>query len=317
MSINLGQQMQQLYGQFGSLPGITIELYKELLAVQVNNQAASATIFLQGAQLSHYQRNGEKPIIWCSDECDFKRGRSLRGGIPICWPWFGNISRNPEAVKIDIKGDHSSLAAHGLVRERLWQLHTIENLSDQKTRLTLKFALADDEDPSWPYASELQLTITVGDELTMELDVINRSSKTFNYASALHSYFSVDAIDQVSITGLDQLTYVDCMDQWSEKTQQGSLKIDQEIDRIYRGSNNTITLTEGNSNTTVQSKGSNSAIVWNPWVEKSRALSHFNDTHFEQMLCIETANAEQDYVTLAPKDKHSMALIVSKSTQTN
>jgi len=98
MAVDTGQQMQQLYQRFGELPGVVIELHKELLAVHIQNDAATATVFLQGAQLSQYQAKGQPASIWCSDSCDYKAGSPLRGGIPICWPWFGDFDRNPKTV---------------------------------------------------------------------------------------------------------------------------------------------------------------------------------------------------------------------------
>ncbi len=127
MPVDIGQQMQQLYSQFGDLPGISIELHKQLLAIRVENKQATATVFLQGAQLSDYQKQGEQPIIWCSPHCDYQNGQSLRGGIPLCWPWFGDLARNPEPVRQHIN-QTTDAPAHGFVRNRLWSLSTVEIL---------------------------------------------------------------------------------------------------------------------------------------------------------------------------------------------
>lgn len=311
MSSDLGQQMQQLYSQFGNLPGVTIELHKALLAVRVENAQASATIFLQGAQLSHYQRLGETPIIWCSEHCDYSQGQALRGGIPICWPWFGALALNPDTVKQQVPASEADIPAHGIVRNLLWQLQAIDIIDDNTTRLTLTLSLEKNQQPLWPYACDLKLVINVADTLSMEFEVHNRSDKTIAFSSALHTYFQIEAIAQVRIEGLDQLDYIDCLDDWSEHQQTGPLIIDREVDRIYRNTQQPLTIHDGSTRTIyVHSSGSNSAIVWNPWIEKSKRLSNFADDAYQRMLCIETANAEQDFIQLAAGKKHQLGLTI-------
>ena len=311
MSSDIGQQMQQLYSQFGQLDGVVIELHKELLAVRITNKAATATVFLQGAQVSHYQTAGKPAVIWCSDTCDYREGTPLRGGIPVCWPWFGDIHRNANAVQQQIPAAGENLTAHGFVRSRLWELASVETPDPHTTRLELQLSLADNEEPLWPYACELSMVITVGESLSLDFSVNNLSSETISFASALHTYFGVNAIDDTIVGGLDEHTYIDSLDDWQEKQQHGSLVIDQEVDRIYRGTDHAITIKDAQQRITLESEGSNSAIVWNPWIDKSKRLSNFADDDYLRMLCIETANAEQDYIELAPGSRHHLKLSIS------
>ncbi|ARN76404.1 hypothetical protein BST96_12805 [Oceanicoccus sagamiensis] len=306
--------MQQLYSQFGQLEGVVIELHKELLAVRITNKAATATVFLQGAQLSHYQTPGQPALIWCSDESDYREGTPLRGGIPVCWPWFGDIARNPEAVQQQIP-DHEGVSAHGFVRSRLWDVVSVATPDPHTTRLHLQLQLAADQEPLWPSACELNMVISVGETLSLDFSVTNLSDKTVHFASALHSYFGVNAIDDTIVGGLDEHSYIDSLDDWQEKQQHGSLVIDQEVDRIYRGTNHAITIKDAQRRMTINSEGSHSCIVWNPWIEKSKRLSNFADDDYLRMLCIETANAEQDYIQLAANDSHHLKLTISSSTE--
>lgn len=311
MSANIGQLMQQLYGQFGHLPGITIELHKELLAVQVNNAQASATVFLQGAQLTHYQRHGEAPVIWCSEHCDYRQGQSLRGGIPVCWPWFGDIDRNPAAVQQQLAGIDSSVPAHGLVRNRDWQLTAIDVIDNDHTEILFELTLAADEIPLWPYACHLQLRLTIGAQLSVQFTVSNHSPATLHYCSALHSYFAVSAINQVTVQGIDNMPYIDCLDNWQQHQQTGPLRIDQEIDRLYSTGGQPITLHDaGQRELTISTEGSNSSVIWNPWIDKSTRLGQFAQSDYQHMLCIETANALEDCVQLAPGQTHSLQLTI-------
>ena len=313
MSSNIGQQMQQLYSQFGQLAGVVIELHKELLAVRITNKAATATVFLQGAQVSHYQTAGNPPVIWCSNECDYREGTSLRGGIPVCWPWFGDIRRNAEQVQRQIP-TRDNLGSHGFVRNRSWDLINVETLDPYTTRLHLQLSLADNQEPLWPYACELNMVVTVSDTLNLDFAVTNLSTNTVSFSSALHSYFGVNAIDDTIVGGLDGLTYIECLEDWQQQQQHGSLVIDQEVDRIYRGTNQAITIKDAQRRITLQSQGSNSAIVWNPWIEKSKRLANFADDDYLRMLCIETANAEQDFIELAPNSCHHLKLSISTAT---
>ena len=319
MSSDIGQHMQQLYSQFGQIPGISIELHKELVAVQVENQQASATVFLQGAQLSHYQKQAEPPIIWCSPLCDYQHGQPLRGGIPLCWPWFGELAQNPEPVRHQIGAraiTEEPVAAHGFVRNRLWELRTIDQLDPGHTRLTLQLRLADGEEPLWPHACELQLIIDIGATLQLQLQIRNNSMQNVVFSSALHSYFAVANIDQVTVNGLQGLDYIDCLDNWTTHHQQAALTIDREIDRIYQGAHNEIVLVDASLQRTIHlhCKGSNSTVLWNPWRDKARQLSHFAADGYKQMLCIETANAGQDFVQLGSRECHQIALTISSST---
>ena len=313
MSADLGHQMQQLYQQFGEVSGVSIELHKELLAIRVDNQQATATVFLQGAQLSHYQHRGGQPIIWCSPDCDYSAGVPLRGGIPICWPWFGNLAKNLAPVQQHINCDDAP--AHGFVRQRHWQVSAIENIDNHLTQMQLQLSLAEGEESLWPTATELQLTILIGKTLTLTLEIRNTSHQTVCFSNALHSYFAIGDIEQVVVKGLEGLNYIDCMDNWNEHKQQGPLTIGREVDRIYQGAHNDITLIDKHWQRiiTLHSEGSDSAVVWNPWQDKARRLSHFADDAYKKMLCIETANADKDLVPLAAGETHRLVLTISSS----
>jgi glucose-6-phosphate 1-epimerase len=313
--MSIAKQMQQLYTQFGDLPGITIELHKNLLAVRVENTKACATVFLQGAQVSHYQLKDQPPILWCSPLCDFQEGKSLRGGIPVCWPWFGDLTRNPDVVKDSINKS-SDAPAHGTARQKPWNLTDIEILSDQSTRLTLTLALAENQDPYWPHASSATLSMTVGEQLALNLTIKNESPQTVSFSTALHSYFAISDISQVAVNGLDNLQFIDCMDDWNTLTQQGPLLFDQEVDRIYKGTSGEITLVDQQWKRiiSVKNKNSHSAVLWNPWKDKAKRLSQFADEAYKSMLCIETANIGEDFVCLASGDSQRLELLISQHT---
>ena len=311
MSADISQRIQKLYSRFGDIAGVTIEIHKSLIAINILNGAGEATIFLQGAQISHFKSHHQPDSLWLSPECEYKVGQSLRGGIPICWPWFGELSKNPAQIQEQI--DTSNAPAHGFVRERDWQLDRIEAIDANTTRATLSLNIEADAEPLWPFKCRLELDIIIAEHLSVTFRVFNLSAQTFHFSTALHSYFSVPHISQVAVTGLEQSQYLDCLDDWQSQTQVGKVSIGQEVDRLYYPTKNHICIENQHTGHSlcIDSQNSNSAVLWNPWVDKARRLSAFADDAYQQMLCIETANAGKDFVSLPAGQQHELRLMIS------
>lgn len=309
--MNLAEQMSDLYSRFGKQPGITIELHKSLIAIGVRNQAASATVFLQGAQLTHYQRTQERPLIWLSPECDYRPGASLRGGIPVCWPWFGDLNRNPREVREQVAIENSP--AHGFVRSRDWQLDSIRQPTPSLTELTLSLDIAATSEPLWPFASRLTLQISIGSKLTLDLSICNNDSSAFTFTSALHTYFAVATIDQSQVIGLEGCTYIDALDDWQRKQQNGAIRIDQEVDRIYLNVPKRMAISDpGNQRQiSLSTHNSSDAVVWNPWIDKAQRLSCFAPAAYRDMLCVETGNIADNAITLSAGATHCSQLQIT------
>lgn len=304
--------MQSLYSKYGELEGITIECQNELIAIGITNDAATAEVFLQGAQISQYQRKNEKPILWLSEQCDYKQGTSLRGGIPICWPWFGNMDKNPQAIQALFTEDKlKQLGAHGFVRERSWQVFDIRTPSADLTIIDLGFTVYAEQELLWPYATKLHYQIEIGHELKASLSVTNKDSMPFSYSCALHTYFAIDHIDNAKIEGFDQTDYIDCLDNWQSHTQDGDITFNQEVDRIYQSGPDKITLQDKERVINIGNTGSNSTVIWNPWIDKSMRLSQFDDQDYLKMLCIETANIMDDIIYLEPGAEYKLDLTIA------
>jgi glucose-6-phosphate 1-epimerase len=264
--MNIGQKMQALYSRFVDIDEVKIELHKELLAINIRNRAAEATIFLQGAQLSQYQPHKERPVIWLSPDCDYKVGSPLRGGIPVCWPWFGGLDKNPESIQQ--QASSSVKQAHGFVRALEWDIDFVKAISLDETELQMSLTL--DANDLWPFACKLVLKFTIGAQLTLCFEVQNNDSKAFVFTSALHSYFSIGDITQTKISGLDGKSFIDALHDWQIFTQQGDITIDREIDRIYESNGEVIQIVDSQwqRQISILSKSSAHAVVWNPWVDK-------------------------------------------------
>ncbi|QLF93374.1 D-hexose-6-phosphate mutarotase [Pseudomonas sp. ABC1] len=261
----------------------------------------------QGAQVLEYRQGDEPPIIWLSEQAAFESGQPVRGGIPVCWPWFGDLARNPEAVQ----HVHPQPApAHGLVRSLLW---TLERQTVEQGAALLDFGC-----PPLTECPELQLHLHVrlDDALHLRLTSHNLGDTPITLSQALHSYFAISDIHQVSVQGLDGKPYIETLEDWQPREQSGDLHFDGETDRIYLDLPQRLTLTDPTWQRRIElhASGSRSAVLWNPWVDKSRRLSQFADDAWQRMLCIETANVLDDAVRLEPGASHELTLAIEAHT---
>lgn len=284
---------------------VALEQRDELTLLRVSNAHADALIALQGAQVLEFCAKGQRPLLWLSELAEFKRGQSIRGGIPVCWPWFGDITRNPEPVQRMAHGEN--LPAHGIVRNQNWILESIIETAEH-TQIILSYTIWAATQIDWPHNASVRLTVSVGKTLRLQLSTRNDSSEPLTLTQALHTYFAVSDIRQVEINGLEQTRYIDTLDAWREQTQLGSVEFAGETDRIYLGVPESIELVDRGwqRRIALRAQNSSSAIVWNPWIEKSKRLSQFADDAWQRMLCIETANVLSDSVTLAAGAEHTL-----------
>jgi glucose-6-phosphate 1-epimerase len=302
--MNLAKTIETLYQQYGQLPGITIECQNELVAIGIKNKVAVAEVFIQGAQLTRYQRVDEKPLLFLSEDCDYKEGSALRGGIPICWPWFGAFNKNPESVQAALPNALSTdVMAHGFVRTQQWQVDAITTPTDHLTIIELSYTVSS-HDSLWPYPTQLTYRIEIGERLSVSLLVKNTGDQAFTFSAALHSYIAVNHIDNVSVQGFDQVPYIDALDDWQLKAQIDDIQFTGELDRIYHAACGPAVVSDSNRKVTVASTGSNSTVIWNPWIDKSQRLSQFQNEEYQRMLCIETANVMDDVIQLLPQQTH-------------
>ncbi|MGB0206135.1 MAG: D-hexose-6-phosphate mutarotase [Neptuniibacter sp.] len=305
----LAEQLQELYQKFGELPGISIELHKQLIAVAVENKAAKATIFLQGAQVAEYQAKGQKPLLWLSDQCDFKAGKPLRGGIPICWPWFGNLECNPEQVKSQFPAD---APAHGFVRDREWNLESVELVDPSTTELVLSLNVA--ADSQCLFAAKLQLKVTVAEQLRLEFTVINTGDKPFSFTSALHTYLNISEIEAVSVSGLEGIRYLDTLNGWKPENDDAPVRISGETDRVYQNLDKPVRLSDSGFKRAIRLDADNAPdmVVWNPWQDKAKRLSNFADDAYQRMICLESAHVLDNLKSLEPGESFVMQMSVSQ-----
>jgi glucose-6-phosphate 1-epimerase len=279
----------------------------ELPCWRIRHAAAELLISQQGAQVLSYQQAGQPALIWLSEHATYQRGQSVRGGVPVCWPWFGDLSRNPAAVQTLVP-EPSLAPFHGGVRTLDWQLQL---LAPDAEGISLQFRCpAPASAANWPAALELELHIRLDQRLHISLLSHNRGSQPLTISQALHSYFAVSDIRQVEVEGLTDCGYIETLEDWQARQQQGPLRFSGETDRIYQGLASRLSIRDPGWQRRVclESRGSRSAVLWNPWSDKALRLSGFAADAWQRMLCIETANVWDDCVQLAAGASHTLGL---------
>ncbi len=272
---------------------VTIKKHPQGLEyVEVDTDLCQARIFMQGAQIERFQPKGQAPLLWVSSADDFQPGSGIRGGIPVCWPWFG-MHENPQWPQ------------HGFARTRLWQLDAVQ-MQDQAVELKFSLTVDDADKQYWPHQSRVELIFNLSDSLSVRLVNTNLGETPFSLTQALHTYFPIEDIHQLKASGFSGANYIEFGE--GPYTQDGDeVRFDRETDRVYSQLGDCQLLHTPNGTIEVRRENSHSAILWNPWIDKSKRLSRFNDKDYLTMVCLEAANVLDDNVTLAPGESHTLA----------
>ncbi len=282
----------------------------QLVCWRIRAADSELLVAQQGAQILSYQQGEQPPLIWLSPDAAYQRGQSVRGGVPVCWPWFGDLRRNPQAVQAHYHQEQAP--AHGLVRALDWELLGIDEEDDT---VTLRFAYDTRTQPleGWPRDVGLTFVVRLADDLGMSLETHNRGTEPLTLSQALHSYFAVSDVRQVSVEGLQGCRYIDTLQDWQELRQQDDLRFSAETDRIYLDTAARLSIIDPGWGRRIHldSRGSRSAVLWNPWIDKARRLSQFPADAWQNMLCIETANVLEDVVQLNAGERHRLELRLS------
>ena len=289
---------EQLENEFGIKEQLEfVEGQGNLHLVHIRNKFANAIISTYAGQVLSYKPvDQEEDLLFLSEAAYFQQGKAIKGGIPVCWPWFGP---DPE---------DKGRAAHGFVRNRERQVMATESLPDGSTSITLGIDSDEDTLGIWPVEFELRIQITVGDSLDVKLSTTNRSEQDITISQALHTYFRVGEISRAQVEGLEGNSYIDKLDNQAVKTQQGAVTIAAEVDRIYTDVNNSLIINDESlqRRLNISSTGSHSAVVWNPWVEVAKSMGDLLDEEYQSMLCVETTNAGPDTVNIPAGDTYTL-----------
>ncbi len=268
---------------------------------QIDNVHATASIALQGAHIATYQPKGEAPVIWLSPKAKFAPGKSIRGGVPVCWPWFG-----PHATD-------SKLPGHGYARTVPWEVLETKVLPDGSTFIRLGLVESNVTRTQWPYASSVQLEATVGKTLRVELVTRNTGNTPFQLGEALHTYLHISDVGNMTIRGLEGCEYIDKVGETARRKQQGGITIGSEVDRVYVNTAADCVIEDTGLRRAIRitKQGSLSTVVWNPWTEKAEKMGDFGPALHRDMVCVESGNAFDNLVTVKAGETHRLSAIYS------
>ena len=273
-----------------------------LVRLAVRSPLAEAHIYLHGAHVTHFQPQGAAPVLFVSRESLFAPSKPIRGGVPVIFPWFGPRAGQPQAP------------AHGFARTSEWQVESLAVDGDGVVTVVLQLQPNGQSSDLFPHDFTLTHRVVVGHSLTMTLEVKNTGAEPFQFEEALHTYLAVGDVRETATTGLEGADYLDKTDGMKRKNQGADpIRITQETDRVYENTRTTCVAHDPklNRRLTVEKSGSHTTVVWNPWIAKAAAMADFGDDEWPQMLCIETANASADAITLDPGKSHAMRAVIS------
>jgi glucose-6-phosphate 1-epimerase len=271
-----------------------------LRAVQIDAPAARGLVYLHGAHVASWIPAGaDRDVLWLSEKSHWAAGKPIRGGVPICFPWFGPRKDDPAAP------------AHGFARLKEWTLESTQVMPEGAARVTLLLQSDDDTRRLWPHDFALRMRATFGKELEMRLELTNTGDAPLTAEEALHTYFAVADARTLTIRGLTGARYIDKVDGMKEKTQEGSIRIIGETDRVYANTTAEVIVEDSAARSPgrhihISKEGSADTVVWNPWIAKAKAMADFGDDEWPGMLCVETCNVMANALRLTPGQSASM-----------
>jgi glucose-6-phosphate 1-epimerase len=271
----------------------TIKTRQKIQILHINNAFAHAEISLFGGHiLSFKPKHDNRERLWVSPNALFDSSKAIRGGIPICWPWFGEHTSNTTA------------AAHGYVRTQAWDILNTEE-TDTGTTISLKPQTSKGD--GFEGNAQLTLVVRVGRQLNIQLRTTNLGDAPLTFNCALHSYFAISNIKQCELLGLSE--------QYSDKTRDYRLfdtpkpyRFHEETDRVHVEKPSTLSIVDEQVETNILSSGHDSIVVWNPWQEKSINMNDMTNDSYLTMLCVETAITQS--LTVNASETHILEQII-------
>ena len=293
MEINV----QKLNASFGMLDQVGFfEGKGGLPFLKINNKKASALISIYAGQVISFKPADQvEDVMFVSDNAYFQEGKAIKGGVPICWPWFGAAEKegNPD---------------HGFVRNNYWIVSSVNVLKNGDTKVVLEFEDTKQTREFWPYEFYLSLEILISDSLTLTLLTRNVGDSSFMVTDALHAYFNVGDATQVKVLGLEHTEYLDKKHEFVKVCQVGAVTLSEETDHIHTDIKHDLTIDDPvfNRKIKVSSSGNNNVVVWNPWEKGAAEMKDLDKEDYKHFICLEIANAAEDGIEVKPNSGYWM-----------
>ncbi len=271
-----------------------------LARVDITSPLVRGEMYLHGAHVTSWRPAGSEEVLFLSSKSRWEEGQAIRGGIPVCFPWFR------------AKGDDPHAPAHGFVRTRSWQLYSIAE-NDAGVAVTMFIESDEQTRRWWPVEFRLVHRVTFGSELKLELVCINTGETPLHFEEALHTYNRVADVGTVRLLGLDGSRFLDNTDANKEKAQLGDVTIASQTDNAFINTQNAVDLLDPKLRRRIrlQKAKSSTTVVWNPWQEGARGLRDLGEGEWKRFLCVEASNIMGAAVTLAPGQEHTMSAVLS------
>lgn len=276
------------------------QLENDLIFATISNKYADADICLYGAHITSFKPHNTMEILWMSPMSNFQEGLPIRGGIPVCFPWFGLHKTDPEKPQ------------HGFGRLMYWNVVETASLPNGETTIRLQLTSSEETKKMWPYDFCAEMTVSVGRKLTTTLKMTNTSSELFEYSCALHSYFTLSSIENIVIEGLQNTKYQNQLQPGDFIQESNELSIAQAETRHYYDTESPVVIADPvfRRRIRIDKSGSKVTTVWNPWKETCAAIPDLPDEAYQAFVCVETVNAFSDTITLVPGEVHETSAII-------
>jgi glucose-6-phosphate 1-epimerase len=271
--------------------------------LMINNQYCTASISLYGAQILSYIPCNQQDVLWVSSKSLFEEGKAIRGGIPLCFPWFGPHTTDKTKPQ------------HGFARISEWEVDNIEQLQQGATHIQLSLQQSAATLALWPYSFKAIINFIVGNTLQVTFSVTNTDDQKFEYSDALHTYFNISDIGNIQLQGLDNATFYEAF---------GNELIQQEKCTLHQGIENNRRYVNHHTETVIndpgfdriiraEKTGSKVTVVWNPGPATTLKISDMEPDGYRSFICAEPANAYEgiDMIELEPGKSFSLSAIIS------
>lgn len=299
--MNAALDVVKLDDRFG-IPGVArvCEGNGGLTRVTIANLQGQGEIYLHGAHVTSWRPSGQAEVLFRSEKSRWQEGQAIRGGIPVCFPWFR------------AKAGDAHAPAHGFARTRSWQLQFIAQ-DDAGTTVAMSLESDEQSRQLWPTEFRLIHRVTLGSELRLELICTNTGTKPVRFEEALHTYNRISEIYCIRLRGLEGTCFLDNTDSNREKTQVGEVLITSQTDNAYLNTQSAVDLIDPKLGRRIRLRKANSdtTVVWNPWREGSGALRDLGDGEWTHFLCVEASNIMNAAVALEPGQEHKMTAVLS------
>jgi len=300
--------MQHLYDSEISLefnvPGVTIDYQNEektIELIEMENAFGKVKVSALGASVVSYVPVNGCEMIWVSESAIWDGTKPVRGGVPVCWPWFG-------------QSVNEGWPAHGFVRNAVWQIDEIYENSAGEHVLIMSIESDEMTLDTFPYEFLLELKVVLGEKLQISLITTNTGSEAFEFTEALHTYFAVGNANAIEVSGLEGSTHSDKLTDLPDQFLSAPLVVYPPMDSVFLNHSGEARIQDAGNHRqiVIEKENSASSIVWNPGFENSQPFVDMKNDAWPNMLCVESGNVLENAVTIQASEQHALTVLLSQ-----